>query len=119
MGVFSAIGSALGSIGGGLSSALGFGGGAGGDIIGSLIQSDQNRRESRRNRAFQKEMFINKYQFAAKDLEKAGLNRMLALGEPGGVPSGSAIGITAPQMGATGQRMQAAAIVTGKHYYQH
>jgi len=75
--------------------------GAGLGLIGNLIQGDQQRRmahdaqrfgsnEAAANRAWQERMSSSAYQRASTDLEKAGLNRILALGSPASSPGGSA-----------------------------
>lgn len=94
-----------GFIPGAAASALSFGS----DLVGTALQGSYNRDESRRNRRFQQYNINNRYQIAAKDLEKAGLNRILALGTPGGIPSGATASINAPEMGGTAARVGQAA----------
>lgn len=53
-------------------------------------QQKFNRQEARENREWQERMSNTQYQRAAKDLEAAGLNRIIALGSPASTPSGSA-----------------------------
>jgi len=70
--------------------------GAAGNIIGGLFgrsgQSSANQANARlaaQNREFQREMSNTAYQRAAKDLDKAGLNRILAIGSPATTPGGN------------------------------
>lgn len=86
----------------GLSSFLPVAGAVGGDILGSAVSGIFNAREARKSREFQRDMSNTAYQRAAKDLEAAGLNRILALGSPASSPSGAAAAIQAPSLGKTG-----------------
>lgn len=77
--------------------------GAAGDLAGVALQGYYNSKEAKKNREFQAEMANTQYQRAAADLEKAGLNRVLALGSPAASPSGSAASINAPALGSSFQ----------------
>ena len=70
--------------------------GAGSRLLGGLIgrsgvksQNEANRLMAREQMKFQERMSSTAYQRSAADLEKAGLNRILALGSPATTPSGS------------------------------
>ena len=82
------MGAGLGAVVGG---ALGLG--------GSIASGYQSSKEARRNRQFQERMSNTAYQRAARDLEAAGLNRILAIGSPATTPGGSVA--TFPDYGAS------------------
>lgn len=70
-------------------------GGLGGGIASGLFGQSSAREQMR----FQERMSRTQYQRAAADLEKAGLNRVLALGNPASAPSGASA--TMPDLGST------------------
>lgn len=72
-------------IGGGIGAVAGFGG-------DNYMMEDQqafNAQQAQLNRQFQRDMSNTAYQRAARDMEKAGLNRILALGSPASTPGGA------------------------------
>lgn len=79
--------------------------GGGADFLASrYLQRDSQRfnaAESRAQRDWSERMSNTQYQRAADDLEKAGLNRILALGSPAGVPHGATASSSATSVGKT------------------
>lgn len=83
-------------IGSGLASAAG-------DLGSTLISGSFNRKEAKKNREFQARMDNTKYRRAARDMEAAGLNRILAIGNPGGAPSGATASMGDAKVGSSYQ----------------
>lgn len=73
--------------------------GGGLDLAGGLFSNAKNIDLSREQMRFQERMASTQYQRAAQDLEKAGLNRILALGSPAAAPAGARPNITNPSAG--------------------
>lgn len=74
----------------------------GGDLVGAGVSGWFNAREASKNRSWQEQMSNTAYRRAAYDLEKAGLNRVLALGSPASTPSGASASISSSPLGKTG-----------------
>lgn len=72
-----------------------------GDLGGSIISGLFNAKEADENRSWQAAQRKTAYQVAARDLEAAGLNRVLALGSPASVPSGSTGSMPSSSPGST------------------
>lgn len=85
-----------------IGAAIGAASAIAGDMIGSNRQATFNAREAQRNRDWQTDMSNTAIQRAANDAEAAGLNRIIALGNPATSPSGATASIEAPKLGSTG-----------------
>lgn len=79
-----------------------------GDVLGSAVQGLFGQSSAREQMDFQKMMSNTAYTRAAKDLERAGLNRVLALGSPASTPSGAMAQIDAPKLSQTGAAVASA-----------
>lgn len=73
-----------------------------GDVAGALVGGAFSAKQASKNRAFQERMANTQYQRSAKDLEAAGLNRVLALGSPAPTTSGAQASHPGPTPGSTG-----------------
>lgn len=108
---------ALGGAGGGTgASALGGVLSAVPGVIGGFLgfrgTRDVNKRNlqiAREQMAFQERMSSTAYQRASKDLQAAGLNRVLALGSPASSPAGALATMQNPFAGAAGTLSKASA----------
>lgn len=76
--------------------------GAVGGALGGIAQGLFNAHEAEENRDFQKYMSDTAYQRAARDLERAGLNRILALGNSASTPSGATASVSPPDVVGSG-----------------
>lgn len=69
------------------------------NLVGSLGQAAFNAHSAEANQDWQQYMSNTAYQRAAADLEKAGLNRVLALGNGASTPGGATASMSAPELG--------------------
>lgn len=78
--------------------------GGSGDLLGTGIGIAHANYSAAKQRHFQRSMDNTRFQRAARDLEAAGLNRIIALGSPGSPGNSSAPTVPGPQFGATALR---------------
>jgi len=76
---------------------------AGGDIGSSIVAGLFGQHSAKKAMAYQTEMSNTAYQRAANDLQKAGLNRILALGNPATTPPGQQASMPDPRAGSSYQ----------------
>lgn len=88
--------------------------GTGVEVLGGLFSNKKQIDLSREQMAFQREMASTQYQRSAKDLEKAGLNRILALGSPAASPGGAMASISNPTAGVANSARNVALLNTQK-----
>lgn len=82
-----------------------------GSLVSGAVSGLFGHSSAQSQMRFQEKMANTQYQRAASDLEKAGLNRILALGSPAAAPSGALASINMPDLGSTsiGSRTSTAA----------
>lgn len=73
---------------------------AGGNAWSAKQANSANKKIAREQMRFQEKMSNTAYQRATKDLEKAGLNRILALGNPASTPSGASYTAQSAELGS-------------------
>lgn len=81
---------------------MSFLGGVVGGALGGIAQGLFGKSSAQDQMDFQERMSNTAYQRAAKDLEKAGLNRILALGNSASTPSGASASISPPDIVGSG-----------------
>ncbi len=88
--------------------------GAGLQFAGGLFSNKRNTDLARDQMKFQERMSNTQYQRAAKDLQAAGLNRILALGGPATTPAGARPNIQNPTAGMAATARDVALIASQK-----
>lgn len=83
--------------------------GVAGDLASGLLNQNFSAKQAKQQMEFQERMSNTQYQRAAADLEKAGLNRVLALGSPASSPSGAMGSATMPNLGSSASSAASAA----------
>lgn len=92
-----------------IGAAIGALGSIAGDSIGASQAAGYNKSRQQDLFHWQEKMSSTAYQRAAKDLDKAGLNRILALGSPATTPGGASASIQAPKYGTNAIQAASAA----------
>lgn len=67
-----------------------------GEYLANYTQGGFNSREAQKNRDWQEYMSNTAYTRAARDLQTAGLNRVIAMGNPASTPSGASSSVDKP-----------------------
>lgn len=78
-------------------------GSAAGDLASSALSGMFGQHSAKKQMEFQERMSNTAYQRAAMDLEKAGLNRILAYGNPASTPSGASASMPDAKAGSSFQ----------------
>lgn len=76
---------------------------AGGDLASSVVSGLFGQHSAKASMAWQERMANTAYQRAARDLEKAGLNRILAVGSPAATPGGATATMPDAKLGSAFQ----------------
>ena len=77
-------------------------GGVAAEWLGAHIQDDINDENTRDANEFSRDMASTQYSRAAHDLQSAGLNRVLALGNPAAAPTGAQHSVSQPKLAQSG-----------------